>query len=154
MDGCDRTIGLRRHGCRLQSLSFVYLVSAAEGRTKMLYMFILCKDPSLPEPPNVMEQHGVVEAKAKASNAYVCSAGLEMAPATATTVRIRQGLELVTDGPFAETKEIFGGFYVLDCRDLDEALAYARQIPDAQFGAVEVRPVKYPEEAWLNRAKA
>jgi hypothetical protein len=120
----------------------------------MLYMFLLFKDPSLPEPPNVMEQHGAVEAKSKAAGAYICSAGLEMTPASATTVRLRDGRELVTDGPFAETKEIFGGFYVLDCRDRDEALAYARQIPDAQFGAVEVRPVKYPEEAWLKRGTA
>ena len=120
----------------------------------MIYMFLLYKDPSLPVPPDVMEQHGAVEAKSKASGAYICSAGLEMASASATTVRIRQGRAFVTDGPFAETKEIMGGIYVLDCRDLDEALAYARQIPDAQFGAVEVRPVKYPEEGWLERSSS
>jgi hypothetical protein len=115
-------------------------------------MFLLYKDPSLPEPPDVMEQHGAVEAKSKAQDAYVCSAGLDLAPTSATTVRIRQGRSFVTDGPFAETKEVLGGFYVLDCRDLEEAIEYARRIPDAQFGAVEVRPVKHPEEGWLKRS--
>ena len=117
----------------------------------MLYMFLLHKDPTLPELGNTMEQHAAVEAKAKARHAYVCSAGLEMTLGTTKTVRLRQGKAVVTDGPFAETKEIFGGFYVIDCRDLDEALEYARQIPDAQFGSVEVRPVKYPEPEWVER---
>ena len=61
--------------------------------------------------------------------------------ATATTVRVRDGERLLTDGPFAETKEQLGGFYALECKDLDEALAWAARIPEAQFGAVEVRPV-------------
>ena len=60
---------------------------------------------------------------------------------TATTVRVRDGERLLTDGPFAETKEQLGGFYVLDCKDLDEALGWAAKIPGAQQGAVEVRPV-------------
>ena len=117
----------------------------------MVYMFLLYKDPTLPEPMNVMEQHGAVETRAKARKQYLCSAGLEDSPSAATTVRLRAGDALVTDGPFAETKEILSGFYVLECADLAEALEYAKRIPDAQFGAVEVRPVKYPEEAWLRR---
>lgn len=60
---------------------------------------------------------------------------------TATTVRIRNGKTLTTDGPFAETKEHLAGFYLLDCKNLDEALAYAAKIPDARLGSVEVRPV-------------
>jgi len=60
---------------------------------------------------------------------------------TATTVRVRDGERLLTDGPFAETREQLGGFYLLDCRDLDEALAWAAKIPGAQTGAIEVRPV-------------
>ena len=60
---------------------------------------------------------------------------------TATTLRIQQQAEpLVSDGPFAETKEQLGGYYVLDCKDLDEALAWARKIP-LSSGAIEVRPV-------------
>lgn len=59
----------------------------------------------------------------------------------ATTVRIRDGKTLTTDGPFAETKEQLGGFYVLNCKDLDEALQYAAKIPGAKWGSIEVRPV-------------
>ena len=61
--------------------------------------------------------------------------------ATATTVRVREGKTQTTDGPFAETKEQLGGFYLLDCKDLDEAIKYAAQIPSAKFGSVEIRPV-------------
>ncbi len=60
---------------------------------------------------------------------------------TATTVRIRNGKVSTTDGPFAETKEQLGGFYLLDCKDLDEALELAAKIPGASTGSVEVRPV-------------
>lgn len=60
---------------------------------------------------------------------------------TATTVRVRDGKTLCTDGPFAETKEQFGGFYLLECRDLDHALELAAQIPTARRGCIEVRPV-------------
>lgn len=61
--------------------------------------------------------------------------------ATATTVRIRDGRTQVTDGPFAETKEQLGGYYILECKDLDEALARAAQIPGALDGSIEVRPI-------------
>ena len=60
--------------------------------------------------------------------------------ATATTVRIREGETVVTDGPFVETKEALGGFYVFDCDTIDEAVALAAQIPSAETGAIEVRP--------------
>jgi hypothetical protein len=60
---------------------------------------------------------------------------------TATTVRVRDGKTMTTDGPFAETKEALGGFYILNCKDLDEALIYAAKIPGASVGSIEVRPV-------------
>lgn len=60
---------------------------------------------------------------------------------TATTVRVRNGKTLTTDGPFADTKEHLVGYYVLHGKNLDEALDYAARIPDARFGAVEVRPI-------------
>ena len=60
---------------------------------------------------------------------------------TATSVRVRDGSTLVTDGPFAETKEALGGFYMLDCKDLDEAIELAAMIPGARQGTIEVRPV-------------
>jgi len=66
--------------------------------------------------------------------------GAELASTrTATTVRVRDGETLVTDGPFAETKEQLGGFYVLECKNLDEAVELAAQIPGASTGAIEVR---------------
>jgi hypothetical protein len=60
---------------------------------------------------------------------------------TATSVRVRDGKRLVTDGPFAETREQLGGYFLIDARDLDEALAIAARIPMARRGTVEVRPV-------------
>ena len=60
---------------------------------------------------------------------------------TATTVRVRDGQTVTTDGPFAETKEILGGFYVVDVANLDEALEYAAMIPGAKTGSIEVRPI-------------
>lgn len=60
---------------------------------------------------------------------------------TATSVRVREGKRLVTDGPFAETREHLGGYFLVDARDLDEAIAIATRIPGARKGTVEVRPV-------------
>jgi hypothetical protein len=60
---------------------------------------------------------------------------------TATSVRVRNGKTLSTDGPFAETKEQLGGFYLLDCKDLDQALQLAAEIPASEYGTIEVRPV-------------
>ena len=61
--------------------------------------------------------------------------------ATATTVRVRNGETLTTDGPFAETKEQLGGFYLVEAADADEAIALAARIPGARYGTIEVRPV-------------
>jgi hypothetical protein len=73
--------------------------------------------------------------------------GEALQPTTsATTVRVRDGESLTTDGPFAETKEQMNGFYLLECNDLDEAIEWAGKIPDAARGSVEVRPVmEFPE---------
>lgn len=60
---------------------------------------------------------------------------------TATTVRVRDGKQLVTDGPFAETREQLAGYYVIDARDLDEARSIAARIPGARYGSIEVRPI-------------
>jgi hypothetical protein len=106
----------------------------------MLYMFLLYHDPSLPMPEGILEHHFAVADEARSRGQYLTSeaiGGVE----NATTVRVRDGKALITDGAFAETKEVLGGFYILDCKDLDEALDYAAKIPDAWNGAVEVRPV-------------
>src|SRR5688572_14517296 len=60
---------------------------------------------------------------------------------TATTVRVRDGKSMITDGPFAETHEQLGGFYILDCKNLDEATEMAAKIPGARKGSIEVRPI-------------
>ena len=60
---------------------------------------------------------------------------------SATTVRVRNGKTTTTDGPFAETKEQLGGFYLVEAKDLDEAIAIAAKIPGAKYGSIEVRPV-------------
>lgn len=60
---------------------------------------------------------------------------------SATTVRVRDGDTIVQDGPYAETKEALGGYYLLECRDLDEAIELAAKIPGAKHGAIEVRPI-------------
>jgi hypothetical protein len=61
--------------------------------------------------------------------------------ATATSVRVREGKRLVTDGPFAETREQLGGYYLIDAHDLDEAMKIAERIPGARYGTIEIRPV-------------
>ena len=75
-----------------------------------------------------------------ASGKYLSASPLHPV-ATATSVRIRNGKRLVTDGPFAETREQLGGYYLIDARDLDEAMSIAERIPGAKFGTIEIRPV-------------
>ena len=72
-------------------------------------------------------------------------------PSTATTVRVRDGKRLLTDGPFAETREHLGGYFLVNAKDLDEAISIAAKIPGARLGTVEIRPVMeipgLPEES-------
>jgi len=75
-------------------------------------------------------------------DAGVFRAGEALQPTSAaTTVRVRDGRTLTTDGPFAETREALGGFYLLDCQNLDEAIEWAAQIPGARYGSIELRPI-------------
>ena len=88
----------------------------------------------------LMEEYGRFTAELEASGAMVD--GNRLRPvADASTVRLRDGKVTVTDGPFAETKEQIGGYYLIDVANLDEALAWAQKIPSAKFGSIEVRPV-------------
>ena len=66
--------------------------------------------------------------------------------ATASSVRVRDGKELVTDGPFAETHEQLGGYYLVECKDIDEAVRWAAKIPAAKDGSIEVRPLWSPQQ--------
>jgi hypothetical protein len=71
---------------------------------------------------------------------------------SATSVRVRDAETEITDGPFAVTKEVLAGYYVLDCADLDEALEQASRLPMARWGTIEVRPIM-PADEWLNVAR-
>jgi hypothetical protein len=71
---------------------------------------------------------------------------------SATSVRVRDGETEITDGPFAVTKEVLAGYYILECADLDDALRQAARLPMTRWGTVEVRPIMPPDE-WLNTAR-
>ncbi len=87
-----------------------------------------------------MAAYGAFGEAAQAAGVMLGGEGLQPT-STATTVRVRDGEALTTDGPFAETREQLGGYYLLDCKDLDEAIGWAAKIPGAQTGSIEVRPV-------------
>ena len=84
--------------------------------------------------------YGAFTVETRERNQYLAGEALEPT-STATSVRIRDGHLSVTDGPFAETKEALGGFYLLECADLDEAIEMAAKIPAAKRGTIEVRPI-------------
>lgn len=74
------------------------------------------------------------------SGVLISNSGL--APvASATTIRVRNDKTMITDGPFAETHEQLGGYFLVDCKDLDEAIRWARKIPTAKYGSIEIRPL-------------
>jgi hypothetical protein len=90
--------------------------------------------------------------EAEKAGVLVAGEGLERTSA-ATTVRVRDGERVLSDGPFAETKEQLGGFYLLECANLDEAIDWAAKIPGAASGSVEVRPVMNYEGAGSEDAR-
>ena len=112
----------------------------------MQYLLTIYADESLwteASPEDVdktMAAYGALGEEMKAAGVILGGEGLQPT-STATAVRVRDGETITTDGPFAETREQLGGYYLLDCADLDEANRWAAKIPDAANGAVEVRPV-------------
>ena len=96
--------------------------------------------PGTPEFMEMLGEFGSATAAMADAGVLVDSSPLQP-PQTATTVRVRNGETQLSDGPFAEIKEQLGGYYILDCEDLDAALRYAAMIPSAKYGSVEVRPV-------------
>jgi hypothetical protein len=97
----------------------------------------------------VMREYGEWIQTQTASGHYQGGAKLRSS-ACATTLREKSGKAVMTDGPFAETKEQLGGYHVLECKDLDEALSIARRIPTLKVGgAIEVRPIEAPAERYI-----
>ena len=113
----------------------------------MLYMLLIYADEaewaSFSEAAQaaVMRDHERLEADLRAAGKYKGCGALQPTN-SATTVRMRGGKMLVSDGPFAETREQFGGYYLVEAKDLDDAMAIASRIPTARNGSVEVRPVQ------------
>ena len=94
----------------------------------------------------VMAAYNAFGEEAGAAGVILGGEGLELT-SSATTVRVRDGERLLSDGPFAETMEQLGGFYLLECGSLDEAIDWAAKIPGAQLGSVDIRPVMVFDEA-------
>jgi hypothetical protein len=88
----------------------------------------------------VYAEYGALSAELAQRGSLLAGGELD-ASTTATCVRVRDGRRLLSDGPFAETKEVLGGFFLVEAHDMDEALAIAARIPTARTGSVEVRPV-------------
>jgi hypothetical protein len=113
----------------------------------MRYLCLLVGEPDMAVPaPGTPEFARMLSdyesaTQAMAADGVLVDSGPLQPPAAAATLRVRGGQPLVTDGPFAELKEQIGGYYVLDCADLDEALRRAATIPAARYGAIEVRPL-------------
>ena len=91
-------------------------------------------------PVDVMAAYGALNQSVMAAGQFVSGDALQPV-SMATSVRVRDGKVLRTEGPFAETKEQLAGYYLLECKDLDEAIAIAARIPHASVGTIEVRPV-------------
>ena len=113
----------------------------------MQYMCLIYDDEQVfknmaeDERNQVFGEYGSFTESIRESGTYVAGDALQPT-STATTVRIRDGKTLVTDGPFAETKEQLGGYYLIEAKDLDEATKIAARVPSAKSGTVEVRPVR------------
>ena len=106
----------------------------------MRYMLLIYGNPEADYPPDLMDQYTKFTNAIQESGEMLAGDPLQGLD-TATSVRVRNGETATTDGPFAETKEWLGGYYLVDCKDLDRAIELASQIPDARWGTVEVRPV-------------
>jgi len=112
----------------------------------MQYMFLIYTDPQVAAAAPADEMNATMAAyfafndETMQKGVHVSGEGLQP-PTTATTVRQAGGKLVTTDGPFAETKEFLGGYYILDCKDLDEAVEWAGKIPGVKYGSVEIRPV-------------
>jgi hypothetical protein len=112
----------------------------------MRYLMMVCTDESALSAMSPAEGEAMMAEYAAFGETMgqrgVLQGGERLRPTTdATTVRVRDGEVVTSDGPFAETKEQIGGYYLVDCKDLDEAIDVASKIPGARVGTIEVRPI-------------
>ena len=116
----------------------------------MKYLCLICADKMMEDMPQAdADQHYQDYAEFTESlrrNGQLLSCNRLLPPETATTVRVRGGKISLMDGPFAETKEQIGGYFVIEARDQDEAILVASKIPGAWHGCVEVRPIAEDEQ--------
>jgi hypothetical protein len=118
-------------------------VRLVDGDIDVKYMLLIYMDEQVlseTERAECYVESATLARDLNASGQYLATAPLHPV-ATATTVRMREGNRLVTDGPFAETREQLGGFFMINAKDLDEAIGIAARIPGARKGTVEIRPV-------------
>src|SRR4051794_33769193 len=109
----------------------------------MKYMLLIYADEQAwtePEREACYGESSELAHQLQARGQYIAASPLQPV-ATATSIQVREGRRLVTDGPFAETREQLGGYFLIDAKDLDEAICIAGQIPGARKGTVEIRPV-------------
>ena len=119
------------------------MLNTHRSNKTMKYMLLIYADETALDEGT--REHCYVESTELAHEINAAGKFLGAAPlhptSTATSVRVRDGKRLITDGPFAETREQLGGFYLVDATDLDDAISMAERIPGARWGSVEVRPV-------------
>ena len=112
----------------------------------MQYMLLIYNDPeswvsmSEEQQGEIFGEYGSYTEELQNSGKLVAGDALQPI-STATSIRVRDGETLTTDGPFAETKEVLGGYYVIDVETLDEALEWGAKVPGSKYGTIEVRPV-------------
>ncbi len=117
--------------------------------SQLLYSALIYETPGVADArpseqrEKVLEAHRQLQKDSKAAGSFV--AATQLSEAGAITIRHRKDETLLTDGPFAETKELFIGFYLFDVASLDEAIKLAKRIPMSETGSVEVRPVVFAE---------
>jgi hypothetical protein len=122
-------------------MKYMLLMYASEAATQ--------QHQSTPEEHQAAAQAWYAFAEeAKAAGVLLSNNGLSPT-SDATTVRVRDGKTLTADGPFAETHEQLGGYYLIDCKDLDEAISWAAKVPLAKYGSIEIRPLNI----WSQKAQ-
>ena len=143
-----RTAWLEHAGGKPKTTVSMHLVRQKEekGGTAMKYLLLIYQDEgswtglSEAEQGKLFDEYMTYTRNIKKNGNYIGGEALQPV-ATATTVRVRNGKTMTTDGPFAETREQLGGYYLVEAKDLDEAIKLATGIPDVRMGSIEVRPI-------------